>query len=274
MRKILLYSFFISYLFVLTEINAQSKSTIWDDIKEDASHSFNLGIGLLKSPFTASSTDWQKLGIAAMGTGMLFIIDPKIKDFAQSNQSKTGDWIFNIDNTFNRKFVALSTSTLYISGLLFRHRELRRTALYTIEAVFVASSITSTLKYIFGRSRPWVTDDQLSFKILKGQSTQYRSFPSGHTTSAFSICTVMAKSIDNNWWKTLWYGTAVMVGAARIYNNHHWLSDTVLGGFIGYSTASYIVSFDERNKIQKISFYGNEIQPYFSGNEVGINLYF
>lgn len=270
----MVYPFFIFYFFSLTQINAQSKNTIWDNIKEDASHSFNLGIGLLKSPFTASSTDWQKIGIATVGTGMLFIIDPSIKDFAQSNQSQTGDWISNIDNTFNREFVAISTSTLYISGLLFRHRELRRTALYTVEAVFVATSVTSTFKYIFGRSRPWVTDDQLSFKIFKGQSTQYRSFPSGHTTTAFSICTVMAKSVDNNWWKTFWYSTAVMVGAARIYNNHHWLSDTVLGGFIGYSIASYIVSFDERNKIQKNSFYGHEIQAYFSGNEVGINLYF
>ncbi|MEJ2544068.1 MAG: phosphatase PAP2 family protein, partial [Calditrichaceae bacterium] len=91
---------------------------------------------------------------------------------------------------------------------------------------------------------------------------------------AFSICTVMAKSIDNNWWKTFWYGTAVMVGAARIYNNRHWLSDTILGGFIGYSTASYVVHYDERNKNPKISFYGNVIQPYFSLDELGFNLYF
>ncbi len=269
-----MYLLFTICSLTLTQINAQTNNTIWNDIQGDATHPFNVGIGLLKSPFTASSSDWQRIAIATGSTGILFLSDPDMKEFAQSNQTNTNDQIFQIENLYNREFVIMTTSGLYISGLLFRKKRLRRIGLYAMEAALVASSITATLKSIFGRSRPYSTDDQLSFKFLKGQHTQYRSLPSGHTTGAFSFCTVLAKSVDNNWWKTLWYGTAVMVGAARIYNNHHWLSDTVLGGFIGYSTASYIVSFDERNKNPKISFYGHEIQPYLSGNEVGINLYF
>jgi len=269
-----MYSFFIIYFVSFPRINAQTDNTIWDDIKDDASHSFNVGIGLLKSPFTASSSDWQKIGITVGTTGMLFYIDPEIKEFAQSNQNKTNDWIFKIDNTFNKEYVIISTSSLYISGLLFKHRGLRRTGLYAMEAAFVASSITATLKYIFGRSRPYLDDGQLTFRFLGGSRERYRSLPSGHTTGAFSFCTVMAKSIDNNWWKTFWYSTAVMIGASRIYYNHHWLSDTVLGGFIGYTTASYIVHFDEGNKKQKISFHGYEIKPYFSGTELGLSIHF
>jgi membrane-associated phospholipid phosphatase len=269
-----LYSLILFFLITSNQINAQSSTSMWDDIKGDVSHSYHVGIGLLKSPFTASSSDWQRIGIATAGTGMLFLLDPAVKDFAQSNQSKTGDWIFNIDNTFNKEYVIIGSSGLYLSGLLFRQRELRHTALYTMEAVFLASSITAALKYTFGRSRPYLDEGQLKFHIFNGHRERYRSLPSGHTTGAFSICTVMAKSIDNNWWKTFWYGTAVMVGAARIYYNHHWLSDTVLGGFIGYTTANYVVHFDERNKNKKNSFNGHEIQPYFSINEFGVNLYF
>ena len=268
------YLLIVVFVFASNQISAQSNSTIWDDIKGDATHSLNMGIGLLKSPFTASASDWQKIGIATAGTGLLFMADPTVKDLAQNNQGETGDWIFNIDKTFNKEYVIIGSSGLYLSGLIFRQRGIRRTALYTIESVFIASSITGSLKIIFGRSRPFVDEGHLKFRLFGGDRESHRSLPSGHATGAFSICTVFAKSIDNIWWKTFWYGTAVMVGAARVYHNRHWLSDTVLGGFIGYTTASYVVHFDDRNKNHKISFYGDVIQPYFSLNEFGFKLYF
>ena len=274
MKKSGLYTFSVFILFTFNQITAQSNNSMWDDIKEDASHSFNVGIGLLKSPYTASSSDWQRIGIATAGTGMLFLIDPDIKEFAQSNQNKANNWLFGIDDYFDKEKVIPVTSGIYLTGLLFRNEKIRVTGLYIMEATFFSSTITYLLKTSFGRSRPHTEEDHLTFRFFNGHHGRFRSFPSGHSTSAFAFCTVMAKSIDNNWWKTFWYGTAVMVGSSRIYHNRHWLSDTVLGGFIGYTTASYIVDFDEGNKKQKISFCGHKIKPYFSYNKIGFNIYF
>lgn len=274
MAKTALYSSMFFFLFTLNQVTAQSSTSIWDEIKEDASHSFDVGIGLLKSPYTASSAGWQKIGIATAGTGMLFLIDPDVKEFALSNQNKTNDWIFAVDKYFNKEYVAVYPPVLYLTGLLFRKTELRRTGLYTMEAVVYSITITEIFKRFFGRSRPFISDDHTTFDLFNGNSGPHKSLPSGHATGAFSFCTVVAKSIDNNWWKTFWYGTAVAVAGARIYHNRHWLSDTVLGGFIGYSTASYVVHFDENQKEKEIAEKGYSVQPLLNSNRIGITIFF
>ena len=262
------------YFASITQICAQYENSVWDDIKEDASHSFHVGIGLLKSPYTASSSGWERIGIATAGTGALFLVDPEVKNIVLSNQNSTNDWIFGVDNFFDKEYVTISTSGLYLSGLFFRNSELRQTGLYAMEATFFASTITYLLKSSFGRSRPHTDDDHLTFRLFNGHHGRFRSFPSGHSTSAFAFCTILAKSIDNNWWKTFWYGTAIMVGTSRIYHNRHWLTDTVLGGFIGYTTASYIVHFDKQKNEEEIKVYGYHIQPYVSINEFGLSIHF
>ena len=265
---------FVLYFLLITQVFAQQDNSIWDDIKEDVSHSFQVGIGLLKSPYTASSSDWKRIGIASAATGALFLVDPEIKTLARANQNKTNNWLFGIDDYFDKEKVIPVTSGIYLTGLLFRNKKLRITGLYVMEATFYASTITYVLKTGFGRSRPHTDDDHLTFRFFNGTHGRFRSFPSGHSTSAFAICTVMAKSMDNNWWKTFWYGTAVMVGASRIYHNRHWLTDTVLGGFIGYKTASYVVHFNEQKKEKEIKVYGYRIQPYVSGAEFGLSINF
>ena len=274
MPKTALYTSIFFFLFISNQVAAQSNNTIWYEIKEDASHSFNVGIGLLKSPYTASSAGWQKIGIATAGTGMLFLIDQDVKEFALSNQNRTNDWIFGIDEYFKKEYVIIATSGMYLSGLLSHHHKIRRMGLYSMEAALYATTITVILKRVIGRSRPYTDDDPTTFNLFSGGRSSHRSLPSGHATGAFSFCTVMAKSIDNNWWKTFWYGTAVFVGSARIYHNRHWLSDIVLGGFIGYSSASYVVHFDEHQKEKEIAAKGYSVQPYLNSNHIGIIIYF
>lgn len=265
---------FTLYFVLFTQISAQSENSVWEDFKEDVTHSFHIGIGLLKSPYTASSSDWERIGIAGTATGALFLLDPEIKTLAKSNQNKTNSWIFGVDDYFDKEKVIPVTSGIYLAGLLFRNKKLRITGLYVMEATFYASTITYILKTGFGRSRPHTEDDHLTFRFFNGTHGRFRSFPSGHSTSAFAICTVMAKSLENNWWKTFWYGTAFMVGASRIYHNRHWLSDTVLGGFIGYTTASYVVHFNEKQKEKEIKVSGYYIRPYISGTEFGLRVHF
>jgi len=87
--------------------------------------------------------------------------------------------------------------------------------------------------------------------LFRGKKGKYRSFPSGHTTGAFAFASVMAMSIDNVYWKTGWYGSAALVGMARIYHNVHWISDTFFAAAISYSVASYVVNFKNRAKDRK-----------------------
>ena len=262
------------YLLLSVHSFAADDNSIWSDIKSDAALSFNSGVGLIKSPFTASESDWLRILYAGAGTGTLFLIDPEIKDIAHSNRNKTNNWLFGTDAYINRYSVGFSTYGMYVAGLIFRKPALRRTGLYAMESVIVASSITAMLKIVFGRSRPYLNEGATKFRVFDGNPERYRSLPSGHTTTAFALGTVLAKSIDNIWWKIFWYGGGAMVGFSRIYHDRHWLSDTALAGFIGYATANYFVNFDERTTDNKEKLKEYSFQPYFSLNTIGIRVNF
>jgi membrane-associated phospholipid phosphatase len=95
------------------------------------------------------------------------------------------------------------------------------------------------MKVTIGRKRPNETENNLIFNPFSFDFNN-TAFPSGHTTLAFAYSTVMANEIDNLVWKIFWYSAATLVGAARIYNNVHWFSDTVMGGAIGYFIGDFV----------------------------------
>jgi hypothetical protein len=72
-------------------------------------------------------------------------------------------------------------------------------------------------------------------KIKRPDTDEEESFPSGHTAQAFATATFMAKEYgDQSVWYTIGaYGIATSVGAMRILNNRHWVSDVLAGAGIG-----------------------------------------
>lgn len=261
-------------LFAQNTLEAETRPDMLQDIFHDAAHAFNVGLGVLQSPFNATSTDWGRLFLAGAFTSALFLVDPAVKEFALSHQTKLNDNLFGIDRYYNGRTESYAAIGLYFTGFIFRHEKLRRTGLYAAEAIIIAQTITSILKYGFGRRRPYAGKGHLYFKTFDGGEEKYRSLPSGHTSGAFVFATVMAKSVDNMYWRSLWYGSAVMVGIARIYHNVHWLSDTFLAGIIGYSAASYVVHFSDKDSNKNTINYTISIEPVLYGSRVVIGLQF
>lgn len=63
------------------------------------------------------------------------------------------------------------------------------------------------------------------------------SFPSGHTTAAFTLYFCIALLIDNKWGKALFFLLSLMIGFSRIYLSQHFFSDVYTGSIIGVSIA-------------------------------------
>lgn len=59
------------------------------------------------------------------------------------------------------------------------------------------------------------------------------SFPSGHTTSAFAMATVLVVFFKNKKMQLPLLLAAVLVGYSRIYLSQHFLGDVLAGSFIG-----------------------------------------
>ncbi len=109
---------------------------------------------------------------------------------------------------------------LSASGIKGRHKFGDQLILAIISNV-LSQGVTQSLKRTIKHERPNGIDNQ--------------SFPSGHTTTAFTNATILQE--EYGYRSPLYtiggYSVATSVGAMRILNNEHWLSDVLLGAGIG-----------------------------------------
>jgi membrane-associated phospholipid phosphatase len=77
----------------------------------------------------------------------------------------------------------------------------------------------------------------------------YRSFPSGHATSAFAAAAAVSSETSRWWPETRWiigpilYTGAALTGVSRMYNNRHWASDVLVGAGIGTFAGLKVVRY-------------------------------
>ncbi|MDP4183650.1 MAG: phosphatase PAP2 family protein [Bacteroidota bacterium] len=61
----------------------------------------------------------------------------------------------------------------------------------------------------------------------------HSSFPSGHTMTAFAVCTLLAYWIGRKGWAIVIFFFAFMVGFSRVYMLQHFLRDVFFGAIYG-----------------------------------------
>jgi membrane-associated phospholipid phosphatase len=141
--------------------------------------------------------------------------------------------------------------SLYAIGLMTRKRTVADLGWHTLEALAVSGQVTSLLKGVFGRSRPYAADGNardFDFGGGFGSSTR-RSFPSGHTSMAFTFASVVDEETSHRWPRAhrivapVAYAAATSVGLARMYNDKHWASDIALGAAIGTLSGKLVVRY-------------------------------
>ncbi len=86
----------------------------------------------------------------------------------------------------------------YLYGLIAGDEYVRVTGRMVGESILLAGAVTGSLKIILGRARPTNQDDNYNFQYFEFDD-DFNSFPSGHTTIAFAISSVIAGRIDR-WW--------------------------------------------------------------------------
>jgi len=118
----------------------------------------------------------------------------------------------------------------YAVGRLGHFPTVEETSLRTLQAWAVASAATGVLKLALGRRRPYEDMGAGTFDPFSGAT----SFPSGHTTAAFAVATVLDRRVTFPGSSTVFYGLATLTAASRVYDHKHWVSDVVVGAVIGH----------------------------------------
>jgi hypothetical protein len=101
--------------------------------------------------------------------------------------------------------------------------------------------------------------------------------PSGHTTAAFVISTVLARNVDPIWLKALFYIPPALTYVSRVYQDWHWTSDAFVGAAFGFYIATWVVDKHEKtvnsDKKENQGFLDRlQIQPVVSGDFYGVNM--
>jgi membrane-associated phospholipid phosphatase len=100
------------------------------------------------------------------------------------------------------------------------HKTLDMAILYTLSNLLSGGFVQAT-KHIISRERP--------------DNSNYLSFPSGHTSTAFVAAEFLHQEYKNQsvWISIGGYSMASLIGVARVYRNKHWISDVITGAGIG-----------------------------------------
>lgn len=180
-------------------------------------------------------------GVAA-ATGGAYLLDEDTRSEALKQHTYQRDNASALFREYGGTYSILASSAgLYTIGLLTQCDEVRTSGRLVMEAFVVSGIVNGGLKVLLGRGRPYLNIGKDQFKPLNFLN-DYNSLPSGHTTVAFTISTVLSDHIDRWWASVGLYTIAAATGISRIYDDKHWLSDVVLGASIGYFSGKLITA--------------------------------
>ncbi len=242
-------------------IESESKKDYWKDFIPDSA-------SILTSPLRWEKSDWIKASIVTSVTIGLYVYDQDIQNWAQRKRSSTTNDIASFAKPFgNGMYLLPPLGGLYLYGHLSEDERAQRTAVMSLESFVVSGIFTQVIKFSTHRHRPDAGNSRDTWDG-PGFSTSNLSFPSGHSSTAFSIATVIASGYnDIEFVPPLAYGIATLTALSRINDNAHWASDVFLGSAIGYFTAKAVVNLHKHKENRNLS-----ILPMTNGEYTGLVL--
>ncbi len=118
-----------------------------------------------------------------------------------------------------------------LMGLLYYMRKIEL-GVYGVFCVLILL-VSSFLKHLVLRLRPFEVIEGIQNLTTNSVMDQY-SFPSSHSAFAFFIAFYLSEVIGvSGKYKWMLYGLAALVALSRVYLGVHYLSDVVVGSFVG-----------------------------------------
>ncbi len=196
-------------------------------------------------------------GGTVLGTATLMLVDRGITDeVARDAGVRDNRFLRHAASSFDwlgDPGTVIISVGLYGVGRLAHQGHVAELGLRSAEALLLSAAAGEVIKGVAGRVRPYLNDrDPYNFSFGRGfRHAGYTSFPSGHSTAAFAVATVVATE-GSRWWPNrtwlvdpLVYGGATAVAWARVYGEKHWASDVLAGAGIGTLSGLLVVRYHQ-----------------------------
>ncbi len=146
------------------------------------------------------------------------------------------------------KFLAVVLICIIVYAHIKKKKTLKRLGILALIAFLCSDLVAAVLKHIVNEPRPFVSLDNLRLLIEEADPL---SFPSGHTTSTFSVVTFFIlnmKQLAERHYKlinVLLIIFALIVPFSRMYVGVHYPGDVLAGAIIGIGGALLINHFKD-----------------------------
>jgi undecaprenyl-diphosphatase len=147
--------------------------------------------------------------------------------------SDAGDWIGQ-----GWRLIGVSVALLALGWSLSKARMVRA-GTDTLIAHGLAALVSNGLKHLLGRPRPKFVHSG-EWQLAPSWTSGLDSFPSGHTTAAFAVATVLARRFPA--FAPLALGIAAFVGLSRVLRGSHFPTDVFGGAVVGIVTGSLVAA--------------------------------
>ncbi|MFH1844643.1 MAG: phosphatase PAP2 family protein [bacterium] len=180
---------------------------------------------------------WLETGLVFGGLVLCQTADDEINDWLQRRRNDKLESFADIVRPFGGPAVYVPVGAgLYLTGLISGNTEARQAAERICLSLTIAGLSSGSLKYLAGRSRPSSGAPSDRFRPF----CRLTSFPSGHTTMAFTLAGSISREIDNRWATAGLHLLAGSVGLSRLIDELHWLSDIVAGALLSRYVTSLV----------------------------------
>lgn len=191
--------------------------------------------------------EWLKAGGIILSISALYLVDEEIRDFMQDNRTDTSAAIMSFGKQFGEgKYVLPAIGAGIIGGYIAGSDKTMDTGFLALKSFILSQSVTQSLKLATQRRRPSANAGK-EFWSTSGFKRKHDSFPSGHSTMAWSLAPILAEQYqEHKWVAPAVYGIATITSISRVHDNNHWASDAFTGAVIGYFSAKLVLKSTPR----------------------------
>jgi membrane-associated phospholipid phosphatase len=131
-------------------------------------------------------------------------------------------------------YVIPISTAMYLAGVMSKSRGLRDAGMGCLASDLTIAGVRQTIFLLVQRDRPVLSpDNPFRFRFPGTQNVRYQSFFSGHIANSMGCTTFLSHRFGLHVAEPLLYTFVMAIGAGRMVDGQHWLSDTVMGGLFG-----------------------------------------